>query len=130
MPGSRRTSSESLELQPCQLAFNPDTVRSPHIAFVCRERDPEASAEDGYCGGAPDLAVEVVSPTDSFGYVEAKVLDWLTGGCRMVLVVNSDTRTVTMYRSRTDIEVLVEDEWLDGGDVVPGWRLPIRELFD
>ncbi len=76
---------------------------------------------EGFRSGAPDLAAEVDSPE--------KVFDWLDAGCRLVLVVLPQTRTVTCYRSRGDIRVLVEGESLDGGDVVPGWVLPVSDLF-
>ncbi|HEX2092626.1 MAG TPA: Uma2 family endonuclease [Longimicrobiaceae bacterium] len=112
-----------------RIASSPDTVRAPDVAFVRRERAEEVGDDEGFWPGAPDLAVEVVSPNDSFGEVEEKVFDWLSAGCRMVVVVDPRKRTATVYRSRSDITVLAEDEELDGGDVVPGWRLPVRELF-
>ena len=58
-----------------------------------------------------------------------KSLAWLGAGCRMVLVVEPVRKIVTVYRSREDIRVLSTDEALDGADVVPGWRLPIAEIF-
>ena len=112
-----------------RLESDPDTVRAPDVAFIQRERAEKVGDGDGYWPGAPDLAVEVVSPGDSFGEVEEKVFDWLDAGCRMVVVVNPRKRTATVYRSRSDIAVLTEGDELDGGDVVPGWRLPVRELF-
>lgn len=112
-----------------KLASDPDTVLAPDVAFVRRERIEAAGVGQGYRLGAPDLAVEVVSPNGSFGTVEAKVFKWLAAGCRMVIVVNPRKRTATVYRSRNDVAVLTESEEIDGGDVVPGWRLPIREIF-
>ncbi len=112
-----------------QLAVDPDTVRAPDAAFVRKERADETGDVKGYLPGAPDLAVEVVSPGDSYSEVEEKVLDWLAGGARMVLVVDPRRRTVAVYHSREEIRVLGEEEVLDGGDVVPGWRVPVRELF-
>lgn len=112
-----------------KIEVDPDTVLAPDVAFVCRERIEEVGVGQGYRVGAPDLAVEVVSPNDSFGAVEAKVIQWLAAGCRMVVVVNPRKRTATVYRSRSDIVVLTESEEIDGGDVVPGWRLPVREIF-
>lgn len=108
---------------------NPDTVLAPDAAFVSRERIEQAAVGRGYRTGAPDLAVEVVSPGDSFVEVEAKVARWLAAGCRMVIVVNPARRAATVYRSRDDIVLLTEGDVLDGGDVVPGWTLPLRELF-
>lgn len=107
----------------------PDTVRAPDVAFLRRERVEREGNSEGFWRGAPDLAVEVVSPGDSFAEVEEKVFDWLSAGCGMVVVVNPKKRTATVYRSRTDIVVLTEEDALDGEDVVPGWRLPVREIF-
>ncbi|MCA1791198.1 MAG: Uma2 family endonuclease [Thioalkalivibrio sp.] len=112
-----------------KIATAPDTVMAPDVAFVSRERIEQAAIGTGYRAGAPDLAVEVVSPSDSFVEVEAKVARWLAAGCRMVVVVNPGRRAATIYRSREDIVLLTEADVLDGGDVVPGWRLPLRELF-
>ncbi|HEV2146851.1 MAG TPA: Uma2 family endonuclease [Longimicrobiaceae bacterium] len=112
-----------------RLESAPDTVRAPDAAFVRKERVDATDDPEGFWPGAPDLAVEVVSPGDSFGEVEEKVFDWLAAGCRMVVVVNPRKRTATVYRSRSDIVVLTEDDELDGRDVVSGWRLPVREIF-
>jgi len=112
-----------------KIASDPDTVRAPDAAFVRRERVAESEEGRGFWPGAPDLAVEVVSPGDTYTEVEDKVLDWLDAGTLMVVVVNPRQRTVTIYRSRTDIVILTQDDILDGKDVVPGWSLPIRELF-
>ena len=111
------------------LARNPDTVRAADVAFVRRERVETVEEEQGYWPGAPDLAVEVVSPNDTYTDVEEKVFNWLDAGARMVLVVNPRKHTVTSYRSRNDITVLTEGERLSGEDVVPNWTLPIREVF-
>ncbi|HEX6912225.1 MAG TPA: Uma2 family endonuclease [Longimicrobium sp.] len=112
-----------------RVGSDPDTVMAPDAAFVSRERIEQVGISKGYRAGPPDLAVEVVSPSDSFADVEAKVARWLAAGCRMVVVVNPARRAATVYRSRDDIVLLAEGDVLDGGDVVPGWRLPLRELF-
>jgi len=112
-----------------KLAANPDVVRAPDVAFVRRERVEEVGDTEGYWPGAPDLAVEVISPSDSYADVEEKVFDWLNAGTRMVIAINPRTRTVTVYRSLTDIIVLTENDVLDGGDVVPGWRMPVKDVF-
>ena len=112
-----------------RISENPDSVLAPDAAFVSRERVERAAVGKGYRAGAPDLAVEVVSPGDSFADVEAKVARWLAAGCRMVVVVNPARHAATVYRSRDDITLLSEGDVLDGGDVVPGWKLPLRELF-
>jgi Uma2 family endonuclease len=111
------------------ITTDPDTVMAPDVAFVSRERIEQAAIGREYRTCAPDLAVEVVSPGDSFAKVEAKVARWLGTGCRMVVVVNPERRAATIYRSNDDIVLLGEGDVLDGGDVVPGWTLPLRELF-
>jgi Uma2 family endonuclease len=112
-----------------RIGVDPDTVLAPDASFVTRQRIEQVGIGKGYRAGAPDLVVEVVSPSDSFVDVEAKVARWLAGGCRMVVVVNPSRRAATVYRSRDDIALLTEGDVLDGGDVVPGWTLPLRELF-
>jgi Uma2 family endonuclease len=111
------------------LARNPDTVRAPDVAFVRRER-LGAELPEGFWPGPPDLAAEVVSPGDSFTEVQEKALCWLDAGTRMVLVVDPQQRTATVYRSRADVTLLGGDDVIDGGDVVPGWRAKVAELFD
>ncbi len=113
-----------------RLATDPDTVRAPDVAFVNRERAEATREVEGYLSGAPDLAVEVISPRDSYSGVEGKALDWLDSGTRMVLVVDPGKRTVAVYRSRDEIRILAGDDLLDGGDVVPGWSVRVGSLFE
>jgi Uma2 family endonuclease len=79
--------------------------------------------------GAPDLAVEVVSPGDRAGEVLAKVHEWLDAGCRAVWVVDPQTRTVAVHRSRNEIAVLQSTDTLSGGDLLPGFSVPVSEIF-
>ncbi len=111
-----------------QIAHDPDTVLAPDAAFISAERVPNDRIE-GYFDGAPDLAVEVLSPTDRAGEVLAKVLDWLDAGCRAVWVVDPETRTVTVYHSRKEIVVLGQTDELGGGEVVPGFAVSVAEIF-
>ena len=112
-----------------RLATDPDTVRAPDVAFVSRERVEAVGEVEGYWPEAPDLAVEVISPNDSYVEVEEKILDWLEAGTKMVLAVNPRRRAVTLYRSQSDITILTGTDVLDGGDVVPGFQLTLREIF-
>lgn len=112
-----------------KLASNPDTVRAPDIAFVSKRRLEEVGEVEGYWPGAPDLAIEVISPHDTYADVEEKVAEYLEAGAQAVWVVNSRRRTVTMYRSPNDITMLTEHDTLDGGDVVPGFRCRVGEIF-
>jgi Uma2 family endonuclease len=112
-----------------RLATNPDTVRAPDVAFVRRERVEAAGDVEGFWPGAPDVAVEVLSPRDTYTEVEEKVVEWLHGGTRLVIVIDPRKRTVTVYRALNDITILTEADVLDGDDVIPDWSMPIRELF-
>ena len=111
------------------ISGNPHTVRAPDAAFVRRERVEEVGEVEGYWPGAPDLAVEVVSPNDPYAGVEEKVATWLEAGTRTVVVVEPRTRTVTVRSSRTEIRLLAEGDTLDLGDVVPGWTMPVVDIF-
>ena len=112
-----------------KIADNPDTVRAPDVAFVSRERVEAVGDAEGYWPGAPDFAAEVISPNDTYSEVEEKVADWLRAGTRMVVVVNPRGKTVTVRSSEKDIMILTEEDTLDGGEVVPGWRLPVAAVF-
>lgn len=108
------------------LRRNPDTVRAPDVAFVRKERwtDPE-----GFFVGAPDLAVEVISPSDSYSEVNAKVVEWLQAGTQIVIVIDPAKRSAVIHRSLNKADQIALDGSLDGGTVVPGWELPLRDLF-
>jgi Uma2 family endonuclease len=112
------------------LATNPDTVRAPDVAFITRERLQASGVPTGYFHGAPDLAVEIVSPNDRYTEVSEKVAEWLTHGTRLVLVADPRRRTVTAYRPDQTFRIYGIDDALSGEDVVPGWSLSVRELFD
>jgi Uma2 family endonuclease len=111
------------------LATNPDTVLAPDAAFVRSERLPQLADVAGFIPGAPDLAVEVISPSDTYNEVEEKVALWLQHGTRMVVTVNPRRRRVTVYRPDRPVRFLSEQDTLSGDDVVPGWSIPVRDLF-
>jgi Uma2 family endonuclease len=111
------------------LATDPDTVRAPDVAFVRRERVEAAGRVRGYWPGAPDLALEVISPNDLYTEVDEKVAEWLEHGTRLVLVANPRRRTVAEHRPGQPVRVLGAGDALVCEDIVPGWRLPVRELF-
>jgi len=109
------------------LARNPDTVRAPDVAFV-RTGRPRAPAR-GYYPGAPDLAVEVLSPEDRRAAVRAKVADWLAAGARAVWVVDPGARTVVVHAPHAEPLRFAEDTVLPGADLLPGLALPVRAIF-
>jgi Uma2 family endonuclease len=112
-----------------KIATDPDTVRAPDVAFVASGRVPESGITKKFWPGAPDLAVEVLSPGDSYEEVDEKVEDWLAAGARAVWIVNPRKRSVTVYRSMSDVKRLSESDELDGGDVVHGFRCKVSEIF-
>jgi Uma2 family endonuclease len=112
------------------LTTDPDTVLAPDVAFVSRERKAKVPRGDGYFPGPPELAVEVISPEDTYSEVEEKVERWLDAGCRMVVVVNPRNCTLKIYRTRTEVLVLTMQDSFDGGDVLPGFQLPVRQIFE
>ncbi|NQT12175.1 MAG: Uma2 family endonuclease [Planctomycetes bacterium] len=111
------------------LARDPDTVRAPDIAFIRKQRIEVETPEQAFWPGAPDLAVEVVSPGDTTGEVDEKVMAWLDAGATAVWVVNPKWRSVTVYRSATNIKTLTEKDDLEGEEVVPGFCCRVAELF-
>ncbi len=111
-----------------KLASNPDTVRAPDMAFVSQERLQEVTSSTSYFPGPPDLAIEIISPNDRHNEVE-EVEMWLRYGVQMVVTLNPQLRTAMVYRSPDDIRMLREEGRLEGGNVVPGWTLPLIDLF-
>lgn len=112
-----------------KLESNPDTVRAPDIAFVSMERIQAAGSIEGYRSGAPDLAVEVISPGNTKREMTEKVKEYFASNARLVWIVSPKLKTVTVYRSLTDIVTLTEKDTLDGGEVVPGFQIPVAEIF-
>jgi len=113
-----------------RLTTGPDTVRAPDVAFMRQERVLAVGHVTGYLPGPPDLAAEVVSPNDRPAEVEEKVASWLAHGTRLVLVVDPRQRTVRVYRPGIPARTLAEQDVVSGDDVVPGWTLPVRALFE
>src|ERR1700687_919903 len=89
-----------------RLRSDPDTVRAPDIAFIVRQRVQVLGKTKGYWPGAPDLAVEVLSPDDRVSEVEDKVSEWLGAGTRQVWIVSPKLHTVTICSSTTEILLL------------------------
>jgi Uma2 family endonuclease len=110
------------------LRRGPDTVRAPDAAFVASER-LAAARGPGFAELAPDLVVEVVSPSDRASEVSSKTAMWLDAGVRVVWVVDPQARLAAVHHPGGVVTVLREDGVLDGEDVLPGFRLPLATLF-
>jgi Uma2 family endonuclease len=111
------------------LAVDPPTVRAPDVAFVARARCPAEGVPRGYWPIAPDLAVEVVSPSNTAQQLLDKVGDYLQAGTRLVWLVYPRTRSAIVHRSEKAAVLIEESEFLDGGDVLPGLRLLLSDIF-
>jgi Uma2 family endonuclease len=111
-----------------RIASNPDTVRAPDAAFIRANRVGKTLPQS-FFPGAPDLAVEVLSPDDRASEVLAKVENWLEAGCEAVWVVDPKTRTIAMYRSDGKATILKTTDTLDGGDLLPGLQIPVANVF-
>ena len=113
-----------------KLSSSPDTVRAPDVAFVSQARLDALPPDKGYRADVPELVIEVISPHDPYTEVSAKVAQWLEAGCRRVVVVNPRTQEVLVHTSRVDVKVLTVDDVLEGGEVVLGWALEVRTIFE
>ena len=111
------------------LSRDPDLVRAPDVSFVRADRLPPETERDRYYPFAPDLAVEVVSPSDRTSATLDKVMDYLDAGTPLVWVIHPGRRIVTVYYPDRTARVLGQGDELDGGDVLPGFRLPVAEIF-
>jgi len=112
------------------LGTDPDTMRIPDVSFVPQERLPEGGPTTSYVPVPPGLAVEVVSPSNSALELRRRIHDYLTAGVSLVWVVWPEERSVSVYQgSMTPLE-LTADDTLDGGDVLPGFSVPVADLFE
>ncbi|MBI2766736.1 MAG: Uma2 family endonuclease [Chloroflexi bacterium] len=114
------------------LRSGPDLVRAPDVAFAAAARLDPARDRARYVGGAPTLAVDVVSPDDRDREVSEKVLEYLGAGSERVWLVRPRSRSVTVYRPGGDAHVFTGDDTLtsdDAGFTAPGFELRLRDLF-
>jgi Uma2 family endonuclease len=111
------------------LERGPDTVRGADVSFVSAARIPAGPLTKKFWEGAPDLAVEVISPDDRARDIEEKVEEYLRAGARLVWVVSPRLRNVTIYRPAGNPVVLRDTDELSGEDVVPGFTCRVSDIF-
>jgi Uma2 family endonuclease len=111
-----------------KLSSNPDTVRGADAAFISRYHAPDPPPS-GYLALAPDLVVEVVSPADRAGEVQAKVSDWLTAGARLVWVIDPGRKRAIVYRDDGSVDLLANHDGLSGEDVLPGFSCSLEDVW-
>lgn len=107
---------------------DPDTVRGADILFISRERLARATPGD-FLDIAPELVVEILSPSDRWTEVKKKLREYFETGVAVVLVVDPEERSVSVYRSLTNIHELTADDVLTLEDVLPGFSVPVAHLF-
>ncbi len=106
-----------------------DLNRISDVAFLSFERFPETGETEGRFYLAPDLAIEIVSPSDIFGDVFKKIDEYLAAEVKQVWLVAPERKTLTIYRSRTDATILTETEELVGESFLSGFRLKLSDIF-
>ena len=106
------------------------TVLSPDASFVSAARLAAVESLDGFLVGAPDLAVEVLSLGDSLAQTRRKVALYLRNGTRLAWIVDPVAKEVQIYRPDGSVESKQLHETLSGGEVLPGFKLPVRAIFD
>ncbi len=111
------------------LRRGPDTVRAPDVAFIRADRVPPTGPPKTFWETAPDLIVEVISPSDAPAEVQDKIHNWIEAGVRLAWIVYPATHRVVVVRSLQEREELTDEDVLSGDTVVPGFTCPVHEIF-
>lgn len=112
-----------------ELIALPHTVRNPDASFVRADRLPADGVRRGFLKMAPDLSVEILSPSETASMLEEKLDDYRAAGTPLIWVIDPDRRTVMIVSGDAPLRWIRADDTLDGGDVVPGFRCRVAELF-
>ena len=111
------------------LESDPDTVRGPDVAFVSAARVPPGQAPTGYPTLAPDLAVEILSPSERPGARQQKVSEYFAAGARLVWEIDPTQHTITVHHSPDESATLAAADEISGDDVLPGFTCPVADLI-
>jgi Uma2 family endonuclease len=105
--------------------------RSPDISFISKDKLLGLEElPDGFLDGAPDLAIEVLSPNNTIAEIDQKIVEYFENGSRLVWVINLKQHYVLVYRSAQEPDrLLKQSDVLDGEDVIAGFTMPLTELF-
>ncbi len=112
-----------------KLTSNPDTVLAPDLAFLADENFAKGRDTEGYWLGPPDLAVEVLSPSDRPGKVKQRISRWFSLGVKQLWIVDLKHTKVTVYRSPSDATTFSGSDYLEAQDLFPGFRLSLDKIF-
>lgn len=131
-PPGRVTAAETGFIVHSDSQTGKDTVLAPDVGVILGEKAIPPLPKK-HVPFAPDVAVEIISPSDSYSKVARKAALYLRYGTRLVIVVDPSMRTLDIYRAAADggmhVQQLGEDDILDASDVLPGFRLSVRALF-
>jgi Uma2 family endonuclease len=106
-------------------------LRSPDVSFISKERERQLVRDKkGFFNGAPNLAIEVFSPTERASQIRGKIKDYFETGTEMVCVVYPKTKTIHVYRNENDSIVLKMGDTLDCADIVPGFSMKLTDIFE
>jgi Uma2 family endonuclease len=112
------------------LRILPGQVRIPDVCFVSRDRLPDGKLPEAPIPGlVPDLAIEILSASNTPGEMRRKLREYFEAGVRLVWYIDPPSRTAIVYTAIDQCQTLAEEDELDGGDVLPGFRLPLGVLF-
>jgi Uma2 family endonuclease len=111
-------------------ALNNGNRRSPDISFVRRERlQGLKRPPQGFFPGSPDLAVEILSPANTVAEIHDKIVEYFANDTRLVWLIHPDEKYILVYRSPQPEKLLGATDMLTGEDVVPGFTMPVADLF-
>ena len=105
-------------------------VRAPDVSFTRTERIPGGRPGSGFGSVAPDLCVEIISPSERPADIEEKLRDYFDSGASLVWHVFPETQSVTVWTSPTDTQTLGADDVLDAGGLLPGFSCQVKDLFE
>lgn len=110
--------------------FAKNLSRVPDVAYISFERFPESGEDESSRWHiAPDLAIEVISPTDDYEDVQEKITEYFTFGVQQVWIISPETKTLTIYHTRKNVTILGEEDELICEDILPNFRLKLSEIF-
>jgi Uncharacterized protein conserved in cyanobacteria, COG4636 len=103
-------------------------IRSPDVSLVLRERLPEGKPPQGFLEGAPDLAIEVLSPNEDWAELGRKLGEYFASGTKQVWLVDPEKHMVTVYKSLTEVRVFYADDEIST-ELLPSFRCKVSELL-
>jgi Uma2 family endonuclease len=112
-----------------RLFVDKKTVRVPDVSFLSNEKLAEIKNVNKFYDGTPDLAIEVISPSETYNDVQGKLEDYLSAGVKMVWIIRPENKIVTTYRTLSDFKILRENEELNGEDLLPNFKCNLTDIF-